>query len=75
MKNRFTIKLYEITNQEMLRYIETVKNERSVVYNIDNAFSDKEVDYEPEYTFSNLITDLIESILDEQETGNVNFIT
>jgi Fe2+ or Zn2+ uptake regulation protein len=75
IKNLFTIKLHAITNQEMLRYIETVQDKEHFTCNVCKAFNDKEIDYEPEFTFSQMLMNLIQSTLNEQETGKVNFIT
>ena len=68
LKNHITIKTREITSKEIL------DNLKSGIP-IHEQFNPKEVDYEPEYSFSDCLSQIIGSIWNEQETGKVNYIT
>ena len=68
LKNHITIKVRQITNKEVLG---NLKQEVSIY----DQFNPGEIDYEPEYSISDCIRDIIGSIWMEQKTGKVNFIT
>jgi hypothetical protein len=66
-KNYMTIKLREITNDEVMKIIEKKGKLPNSLY--------KKMDFDPEYKFGDCITDILESMMEEQKTGKVNFIT
>jgi predicted CopG family antitoxin len=75
-KNFWSMKLGEITNKEVLDYIEKNSDARGCIKKgLKTKFPTKKFDYEPDFTFSDLLNQWIASTLDEQQTGNVNYIT
>lgn len=68
LKNHITTKTREITNKEILDNLE------SGTPNL-KQFNPRKIDYEPEYSFSDCLIQIIGSIWNEQETGKVNYIT
>ena len=75
-KNFNTRKLRGITNPEVIRKFKLDSKKQPVEVNVRlMRKAELEMDFEPRYTFSQCISDTIESVMDEQKTGNVNFIT
>ena len=68
LKNFITVKTREVTNKEIL---ENLKSGTSIF----EQFNPKEIDYEPEYSFSDCISQIVGGIWNEQKTGKVNYIT
>ena len=66
LKNHISVKVRQITNEEVLNRLK----QRALA-----DFDLREIDYEPEYSFSDCIKDIVRSIWNEQETGEVNYIT
>ena len=62
-KNRVSMKVRQITNTDVLNN-----------WGKHEQLMDK-VDYEPGYSFGACINDTIGSVINEQETGEVNHIT
>jgi hypothetical protein len=75
MKNHMTIKLSGITNPEMMDWINKNQNENHIVKGVDKIFPQDKYDYEPDYSYSTFLMELIGSVLEEQQTGKVNYIT
>ena len=72
LKNHISVKVRQITNKEIdKRFADETEHQISIL----DKFNPREIDYEPEYTFSDCIRDVISSVWNEQETGKVNFIT
>lgn len=74
-KNFHTMKLRGITNNEVFKRMGTTPEyigevDTELLWKLAN-----ELDFEPEYTFTMLIVDTIDSVMNEQETGEVNYIT
>ncbi len=78
-KNYVSLKTRQITNPEVLKFMvdardpkvaEKIKKSRGIPTKVW-----KSVDFEPEYPFGQCIADAIGCIWNEQETGNVNYIT
>jgi len=66
-KNLITLKIGQVTNPEV-RHLREVEKEMPEGIN-------EELDYDPTYSFGKCIEDTICLVVDEQETGEVNFIT
>jgi len=62
LKNHMSIKLRQITNPEIHESDDLSKVIRKI-------------NFEPEFDFSECISSIIGSVWNEQETGEVNFIT
>lgn len=69
-KNFMTMKLHGVSNIEAIKLLTGKSGTDEGIDNIRRL-----INYEPEYTFGDCITDTIKSVMNEQETGNVNFIT
>jgi hypothetical protein len=77
-KNFMTTKLRVITNQEVIKVIDDYhlnKGKTEGEFKRIPKGTDSKMDYEPEYTFGHCIHDIIESVMIEQQTGEVNYIT
>lgn len=68
LKNWITIKTREITNPEILSSLKSN-------IPLHEQFNPREIDYEPEYSLSDSLSQVISSVWSEQETGKVNYIT
>lgn len=66
-KNYMTLKLRFITNTEVGSAIQKSGGMTDEIRN--------EMDFEPEYSFGECIVDTIGSVMLEQQTGEVNYIT
>jgi len=66
-KNLIALKVRQVTSPKV---INLMKTEKEMPEGINEA-----LDYEPEYSFGQCIEDIIGLVIDEQETGEVNFIT
>ena len=72
-KNYMTLRLREVTNQEVLNKMIPCDTNPFGERLPDNAVY--EYDLEPEYTYGECIKDIIDCVMDEQRTGEVNYIT
>lgn len=77
LKNHITLKVREITNEEILKKIKEyeVEGVSQLPCPLDELFDPGEFDYEPGYAFDEFLTDITNMIWHEQETGKVAFIT
>lgn len=77
LKNHITVKVREITNEEILKKISEyeVEGVSQLPCPLDELFDPREFDYEPGYNFDEFLTDITNMIWYEQETGKVAFIT
>ncbi len=73
LKNHITIKCHFISNKEILEYIDDNPDKLGIP--LFKKFDTRKVDYEPEYSFSQYITDITGMIWEEQDTGHVMDIT
>lgn len=67
LKNYISMRVHEITNQDALDAIHKVG---VVTEKIKTSY-----DFEPKYSFGECIKDVVGSVLLEQKTGEVNYIT
>jgi orotate phosphoribosyltransferase-like protein len=74
-KNFMSLKLNGITNDEVCKKLNINPNGVSYIDTKLEGKLMKEMDFEPEFTFSDCISSHIKSTMVEQKTGEVNFIT
>ena len=67
-KNFVSLKTRQVTNKVV--WVKSGKKEMAV-----NTKLSREVDFEPEFRFGECISQTIKSVMDEQKTGEVNYIT